>query len=341
MFVFAWVFAALATGVEMEASMMAPADIKANFDAMLKQLASMHKFMETEEGQKKELQVKKERTAVTAAKEAVVNQELKGELQMLQDRFRKVETSWVRTAVALSSSKKELAEKDVVIAQEKAENAKLREQLSSMAKDWHGIQRSLSESTETMALDFGKLNLTDLHLNFPDMAPKAPVLSPLFTPKNGGSAANVRREQNVEEIPPVVAEAMNVPVAAEKKEARPVPQQPVPDSFNLPSDFNSLDGLAMPNIAVEMPLPAAEPSVAPAAATVAAAPAAPAALPTLQAWGGVDAPIVPVAAAAPPAPPAAKPAAPEMSGLEGLEGLGDVSDDRILAMARAAGLDLQ
>merc|ERR1719181_447616 len=103
----------------------APEDVGANFQAMLKQLGGMHRYIEQEESAKAVL----EKQRATAEQQADVaraeSAQLKTQLATLRGNFGKVEQSWVKTAVELTRERKQVEAKTAETSQLEAENARL------------------------------------------------------------------------------------------------------------------------------------------------------------------------------------------------------------------------
>merc|ERR1719199_2194964 len=184
-----------------------------NFDAMLKQMAEMHKFIETEENQKKTLEARKKSADDVVAKYEGQNTQLRGQMQALNTRFQKVEGAWVKTAVELSKVRKSLQESEQERAKLAKENANMKAQLARLARDWESVQSSETSAANKLSSDWNGLNElerndpVELHIGPPPQeAAKVPVLSPLFMPRQSKTAARAK-------MPPAVpAEAAAAPV---------------------------------------------------------------------------------------------------------------------------------
>merc|ERR1719353_1824321 len=192
------------------------AGVTQNFDAMLKQMAEMHKFIETEEGQKRTLQARKKSSDDAVAKVEGQNTQLRGQMQALNTRFQKVEGAWVKTAVELSKLRKSLQESEKTRAMLAKENADMKAQLARIARDWESVQSSETSAANKLSADWNGLNelehndTVELHIGPPPQeAAKVPVLSPLFTPRPGRAAARSSKQQ-----PALPAAAAPAPAAA-------------------------------------------------------------------------------------------------------------------------------
>merc|ERR1719353_1319843 len=171
------------------------AGVTQNFDAMLKQMADMHKFIETEEGQKRTLQARKKSSADAVAKIEGQNTQLRGQMQALNTRFQKVEGAWVKTAVELSKVRKSLQESEKERERLARENADMKAQLARLARDWENVQTTETSAANQLSADWNGLNQLErndtlqLHLGpAPQEPPKVPVLSPLFNPRPARAA---------------------------------------------------------------------------------------------------------------------------------------------------------
>lgn len=324
-----------------------------NFDAMLKQMAEMHKFIEAEETQKRTLEARKKSSDDAVAKVEGQNTQLRGQMQALNTRFQKVEGAWVKTAVELSKLRKSLQESEKARATLAKENADMKAQLARIARDWESVQSSETSAANKLSADWNGLSelehndTVELHIGPPPQeAAKVPVLSPLFTPRPGRAAARSPKQQ-----PALPAAAAPAPAAA-------APSQAAFDASFLPSIAAevpfSIDALDAPQPAAP---PAAAPAqslpqpTAPAPVTAAsdfvtvepaAAPALPSPTSTQVAAAQYAAPAASAAPAEPPAQPNAAPAPADVMAVpepgKEVQDLG--MDARILEMARQAGLDL-
>merc|ERR1740138_392364 len=152
---------------------------------MLKQMAEMHKFIETEETQKKTLEVRKKSSDDVVAKIEGQNTQLRGQMQALNTRFQKVEGAWVKTAVELSKVRKNLQESEQERTKLAKENADMKAQLARLARDWESVQSTETSAADKLSADWNGLNELEhndtVQLNIgppPEEASKVPVLSP-------------------------------------------------------------------------------------------------------------------------------------------------------------------
>merc|ERR1719353_2756735 len=192
------------------------AGVTQNFDAMLKQMADMHKFIEAEETQKRTLEARKKSSDDAVAKVEGQNTQLRGQMQALNTRFQKVEGAWVKTAVELSKLRKSLQESEKARATLAKENADMKARLARIARDWESVQSSETSAANKLSADWNGLNelehndTVELHIGPPPQeAAKVPVLSPLFTPRPGRAAARSSKQQ-----PALPAAAAPAPAAA-------------------------------------------------------------------------------------------------------------------------------
>ena len=302
--------ALLASAVARAAGPDDAAGVTQNFDAMLKQMAEMHKFIEAEETQKRTLEARKKSSDDAVAKVEGQNTQLRGQMQALNTRFQKVEGAWVKTAVELSKLRKSLQESEKARATLAKENADMKAQLARIARDWESVQSSETSAANKLSADWNGLNelehndTVELHIGPPPQeAAKVPVLSPLFTPRPGRAAARSAKQQ------PALPAAAAAP-------AQSLPQPTAPAPVTAASDFVSVEP--------------------------AAAPALPSPTSTQVAAAQYAAPAASAAPAEPPAQPNAAPAPADVVAVpepgKEVQDLG--MDARILEMARQAGLDL-
>merc|ERR1719388_457447 len=186
---------------------------------MLKQMAEMHKFIETEETQKRTLQARKKSADDVVAKIEGQNTQLRGQMQALNVRFQKVEGAWVKTAVELSKVRKQLQESEQERTKLAKENADMKAQLARLARDWESVQTSETTAANQLSADWNGLNELErndtVQLNIgpaPQETSKVPVLSPLFLPRQSKTAARSPKPAAV--AAPAAAPAAPAPVSA-------------------------------------------------------------------------------------------------------------------------------
>jgi len=315
--------------------------VKQNFDNMLKQLAGMHRFIETEESAKKTLEVRKQATDQAVAKVENQNTQLRAQMQNLEGRFQKVEGAWVKTAVDLQKARQELTASEETRKALAKENALLKAKLATLAQDWRTAQTAEEDAASKLTKDWAGINevernTTNLHLGPPPPDPekKVPVLSPLFQPRPAPAPKQAAAPAALPPLPEVAPAPVAQPVPQAPAVQEPAPAAPAPANADVSmADFASL----IPSSAAEVPL--AVDAAMPAIPIAPAAAPAPATARPLQA--ALAAPVAPAPVA--PAPPAAAaaPAALPAIGAKLDDGLDvGIADERILQMARAAGLDL-